>query len=107
MSKAAEMFEKLGYFIDTKSYVSSNILAFNKWNEDDVIVYHKTDVFNKIRNKVTDEWEDIKSEVVIIFDFKNKWVIKKSWNYPEANVWIHYEELQAINEKVKELGWNE
>lgn len=75
MSKADEMFEKLGY---KKTY---NI------NNDEVLM-----IGYGLNNEKIDECE-------IIFLKKAKKII--------IGIAIGMEELQAINEKCKELGWNE
>ena len=75
MSKADEMFEKLGY---KKTYSVNN-------NEILMIGYG-------LNNEKIDECE-------IIFFKKAKKII--------IEIEIEMQELQAINEKVKELGWNE
>ena len=74
MSKADEMFEKLGYKKDFS-------------NSDEVIEYYKYDGENE---------DDL---YVIRFYISSKRV----WE----NSSITMQELQAIYEKVKELGWNE
>ena len=45
---------------------------------------------------------------LICFDYKNKAVTKFYFGYEDISPEdITLKELQAINEKVKELGWNE
>lgn len=73
MSKADEMFEKLGYEKD-KSY---NLISYEK------------DVGKHL--------------YTIVFDITNKTFYKGSTCQDEAITML---ELQAINEKVKELGWD-
>ena len=78
MSKADKMFEELGY---------------KKYTSDDCIMYMK-DLF------------------MITFIIPNKRFITEykrgDYNFPEIRAFeISIQELQAINEKVKELGWNE
>lgn len=68
MSKADEMFEKLGYYKDEGLYE---------------IQYTSRD------NQIT-------------FDKRNNTIIILSDDYDDK---INVQELQAINEKVKELGW--
>lgn len=70
MSKADEMFEKLGY----------KKLQDNK----DIAEYINKDITNKV-----------------VF-YKNLKEVAKLYHFE-----ISMQELQAINEKVKELGWNE
>ena len=79
MSKADEMFEKLGY-------MKSDMLKFinvEKWGEK---FYNKNNL------------------VEISFDFEDKEIAAYCEETSEA-VYFHMEELQAINEKCKELGW--
>lgn len=75
MSKADEMFEKLGY---KKKY---HIV------EDEVILIGYT------------QFDEPVDECSIMF-------LKKAKRLMAMN-WVTINELQAINEKVKELGWNE
>ncbi len=86
MSKADEMFEELGYSNENQS--------------SEVCIEHERP--SKVNNYQT---------IWIIFDLEVKTVSKlcQDWEkteklYPEE---ITMQELQAINEKVKELGWNE
>lgn len=74
MSKADEMFKKLGY--------------------------------ENIRNKVGNTFTVIyaKGDKRIAF-FTDKTI--DCYNYYDGSDYITMQELQAINEKVKELGWNE
>lgn len=75
MSKADEMFEKLGY----EKEVIRNGVEFYK-------------------ESVTDE-----KEIDFIIDVETKQ--KEIW-INDFNI-VTMQELRAINEKVKELGWNE
>lgn len=77
MSKADEMFEKLGYEIIPK-----------RPNQFYDIKYYKND------------------DNVYYFYFDRK-TVTKSGEYDSMCDNITMQELQAINEKVKELGWNE
>ena len=84
MSKADEMFEELGY---------------------EKIVEHKF--------KEPDDYDDGVTELILYRDevkgleieFWNDRTISKTSNYDVSYLTI--QELQAINEKVKELEWNE
>lgn len=81
MSKADEMFEKLGY-TNLKEYRSGMILHYIKSsdlsaNESEHIVFYKNETIG------------------FYYTYCN---FKKD---------LDMQELQAINEKVKELGWNE
>lgn len=78
MSKADEMFEKLGY----KKYCSSQTCRYVRYC-----------------NIINGEKE------YIIFS-KNK-TVRFQYLYTNVSKSITMQELQAINEKVKELGWNE
>ena len=78
MSKADEMFEKLGY----KKFISDDCILFMK------------DLF-QITFIIPNE--------TFITEYK-----QGDYNFPKIRPFeIGIEELQAINEKVKELGWNE
>lgn len=84
MSKADEMFEKLGY--EKRKYSNGDIFYFQ---------------YNGSREKFG-------------FEFcKDKYNKNESEIYPvcygenDEAITITMKELQAINEKVKELGWNE
>ena len=72
MSKADEMFEKLGYEVSNSEFVEE---------------------LNSTTNTVVDN-----GYIKIIF-FNNKTMII------DADDILNMQELQAINEKVKELGW--
>ena len=72
MSKADEMFEKLGYKKEEHHYHCGNTI----------------------------DYENLENGTAIDFMLENKWV--KVWH-----ITISMQELQAINEKVKELGWEE
>ena len=84
MSKADKMFEELGY---------------------EKIVEHKF--------KEPDDYDDDVTELILYRDevkgleieFWNDRTISKTSNYDVS--YLTMQELQAINEKVKELGWNE
>ena len=85
MSKADEMFEKLGYCNKNQMSV-------------DCIEYEKPDL--KVQNK----------EYFIVFNLIDNTVIKTLYDWENDEEYpseITMQELQAINEKVKELGWNE
>ena len=86
MSKADKMFEELGYSNENQS--------------SEVCIEYE--IPSKVNNYQT---------IWIIFDLEVKTVSKlcQDWEkteklHPEE---ISIQELQAINEKVKELGWNE
>ena len=79
MSKSDEMFDELGYKLISKT--------------DTFIIYEKED----------NETYPYKKE--LSFSLKHKSIIKSCKLYNRC--WLSMQELQAINEKVKELGWNE
>ena len=74
MSKADEMFKKLGYIIQNDD---GKVIRFQK------------------------EWTSMWYKKEINFDRVGKFI-----NFFDTES-ITMQELQAINEKVKELGWNE
>ena len=76
MSKADEMFERLGYEIIINDNITLN--------------YEKTGVY---------------MDREIVFELLDKSIFVGYGN--EECCLITIQELQAINEKVKELGWNE
>ena len=78
MSKADEMFEELGYKLTSKT--------------DEYIIYEKEDN-NTYPYKIE-----------LCFNLKSKSVIKSCKLYNDR-CWLSMQELQAINEKCKELGW--
>lgn len=84
MSEADEMFGKLGYSNDNQS--SENCIEYERPS--------------KVNNYQT---------IWIIFDLEDKTVSKlcQDWETSEKTIpeEISMQELQAINEKVKELGW--
>ena len=79
MSKADEMFDELGYFkkIIPKSYTNNKEIRYSKH-------------INKC---------------LITFDLEFKQVLCEYMDGSSSSITM--QELQAINEKVKELGWNE
>ena len=76
MSKADEMFEKLGY----KKYISENIIFYYQLN-------------------------GASEKYGIEFDLDNKEITPLCKSKDNIAIYITMQELQAINEKVKELGW--
>lgn len=95
MSKADEMFEELGY-----EKIVENI--FN--NEIENVEYRKT---------IEDEGFSTTIKIIEIYNpkfyvkpFVNLVAIKKEIMLKDSFE-LSIQELQAINEKVKELGWNE
>lgn len=79
MSKADEMFEKLGY--EKKEYNKEIIFYFQR---------------NGFKEEYGFEFNNIDREIYPVCYGKN-----------DEAIYITIQELQAINEKVKELGWNE
>ena len=85
MSKADKMFEELGYC--NENQIST-----------DCIEYEKTDLIRQ--NK----------EYFIVLNLTDNTIIKTLYDWENDKEYpseITMQELQAINEKVKELGWNE
>lgn len=78
MSKADEMFEKLGY---------------RKRQKGQYIEYIKTE-------------NSVKEEYVISFMMKTVMATLYA-GYFKKPLALEIKEIQAINEKIKELGWNE
>lgn len=78
MSKADEMFKKIGY----------------KKKEDKFDIVYDYDNYFKI--------EFLKLSHTVRIRRKSK-----SWFKWQEYCGLHIDELQAINEKLKELGWNE
>lgn len=78
MSKADEMFEKLGYIEDIGS--DYGLIRYNK--DDKCFIRFMLEDKEIEANKITSDG--------------NVWILD-----------INMKLLQAINEKVKELGWNE
>lgn len=81
MSKADEMFEKLGYK--------------KQWVEEDEMDLYKKEYFDK-------------DFIEIVFDKTHNLLNIRTENvnqYTTITSILNIQELQAINEKVKELGW--
>lgn len=79
---AKEMFEKLGYELNSE----------NEWN----LTYSKDIILNQFYT----------SPITINFRKKNERVIEK-YDANGKSVPIYMYDLQAINKQVEELGWNE
>lgn len=79
MSKADEMFEKLGY---EKEYDSKP----EGVSDDEMLIKYHNEFYN------------------YYIQFWNDKTVNKKVNYDEIG-YLDIDELQAINEKVKELGW--
>lgn len=83
MSKADEMFKKLGYKKVTKNFY--NYLEYTKRENEDL-------------------------QLVVSFNGQSKIFMCAMYQFGEVKsraMATTMQELQAINEKVKELGWNE
>ena len=78
MSKADEMFEKLGY---------------TKQEDEFSIFYYQNNI--------------VKQKYGFDFYKDDKEIYPVCYARNEEPIYITIQELQAINEKVKELGWNE
>ena len=85
MSEADKMFEKIGY--EKSEYKDCNL-------ED--IFYRKKDR----------QWRE-EGEIEICFNNNEKQITIEFMCSSQLPAFIGFREIQAINEKVKELGWNE
>lgn len=95
MSKADEMFEKLGYRIVNSNPMCKQYQECNKINN--AIFYEKENHYLK-------EYPNIYNFDYFIFDLDRKRFLK--FNYDHQRImFITAQELRTINEKVKELGW--
>lgn len=105
MSKADEMFEKLGYE-KFDNHPEEEKLEPNKWVTQDcrVIEYKQSETINGelytlyIRFHIAGKRIEIGA---------NKRPLEIRTMSMKLNPILNSKELQAINEKVKELGWNE
>ena len=78
MSKADEMFKKLGY----------------KKKEDDISIFYY-------------QHNGLKEEYGFDFYKRDKEIYPICHSQNDEPIYFNIQELQAINEKVKELGWND
>lgn len=84
MSKADEMFEKLGY-------------VKKEYSNGDIFYYQKNGLKEKFGFEfIADKYNNSENEIYPVCYGKN-----------DEAITITMQELQAINEKVKELGWEE
>lgn len=83
-SKADKMFEELGY--------------------KQVNDLFKTDDLFVTENRIIYETISFHAPIYIIFDLEKQWVIKYAYPF-ESYVWFKLDELKAVHEKMKELGW--
>lgn len=81
-SKADKMFEELGYYINDQ--------LKQKWNEEDALTYTTKIEEEEIQKDYIHFWKDEKT-------------ITK--NGDVESIRITMQELEAINQKCKELGW--
>lgn len=84
MSKADEMFNELGYkkyYDENEEKIEGKIIYIKRYTATDEIIE-----FNLVHHEIT-VYEDVK--------------------YTKYAGYFSFKELQAINEKVKELGWLE
>lgn len=78
MNKTAkEMFEELGYELN-EEHDNLRQICYTKENE--------------------------RFEVNLIIDIDQKYILKEEYLY--TSIPIYYEELEAINKQIEELGWN-
>lgn len=96
MSKADEMFKKIGYRLVNNNPMCEKYIKYNKI---------KSAIFYEKENHYLQEYPNIYDFDYIIFDLDKKRFLK--FNYDHQRImFILADELQAINEKVRELGWN-
>lgn len=106
MSKADEMLKDIGFI---KYLDNEETLIYKKESETIRISLH----FDKRNFKhtfyATDDLWNAKNEGWSTQKFKNKWDKYCAAQGYWSMIWHEFsiQELQAINEKVKELGWNE
>lgn len=103
---ADEMFEDLGYKIilnNDEKLIYSKQREFFKMS----IEFDKRD-FKKTFSAIDSQWIANDSASWVAQDFKNEWDKYCSAQGYWSSMWHEYtmEELQAINKKCKELGWN-
>ena len=101
MSKADEMFEKLGYK-KTQNHQEKEISDGNSWTTQDQPYICYTGV---------DEKDGVRLTMFIEFMTDSKLIqlgaSQSGKNYlVSRNPILNLQDLQAINEKTKELGWN-
>jgi len=105
MSKADEMLEKLGYI----KYLDNEDTLIYKYERETFRVSLTFDKrsFKKTFFATESLWIPNNSETWYIQDFKNEWDKYSSAQGYWSSIWHEFTipELQAINEKVKELGW--
>ena len=105
MSKADEMFEELGYRI----YLNDKDTLIYKHQSDffkTSITFDKRD-FKKTFEAVDSHWVANNSEQWVTQEFRDEFDKYCAANGYWSMIWHEYsmQELQAINLKVKELGW--
>lgn len=96
MSKADEMFKELGYKLVNDNPMCEKYIKCNKI---------KSAIFYEKENHYLKEHPDIYDFNYFIFDLDKKRFLKFNYDH-ERMMFVLAEELEAINEKVKELGWN-
>ena len=104
---ADEMFKDLGY----KVYLNNeDTLLFKKQSDffKTSITFDKRE-FKKSFYAIDAEWVANNSEKWVTQNFRYEFDKYCSANGYWSNIWHEFsiEELQAINKKVEELGWNE
>lgn len=105
MSKADEMFEELGYE-KFDNHPDEEKLEPNKWVTQDcrVIEYTQSKTIKGIFYTLFIRFH-IQGQVIEIGASERREGYREMGRY--RNPILNIKELQAINEKVKELGWNE
>lgn len=107
MSKADEMLNDIGYI----EYLNNEDTLIYKYERETFRISLTFDKrpFKKTFYAVEGLWVPNNSETWYIQTFKNEWDKYCSAQGYWSNIWHEFsmQELQAINEKVKELGWNE
>ncbi len=96
MSKADEIFQRLGYRIVNSNPMCEEYRQCNRI--DNAIFYEK-------ENHFLENCPNVYNFDYIIFDLDKKRFVKFCYDH-QSVMFILAEELQAINEKVKELKWN-
>lgn len=105
MNKADEMFKELGYK-KYDNHPEDEIIEENKWVTQDcrVIEYTQSKTIKSIFYTMFIRFH-INGKVIEIGASERREGYREMMRY--RNPILNAQELQAINEKVKELGWNE
>lgn len=105
MNKADKMFEDLGYE-KFDNHPEEEKLESNKWITQDcrIIEYSQTDTIKGVIYNLFIRFH-IEGKRVEVGAYERREGYRELGRY--RNPIFNSKELQAINEKVKELGWNE